>query len=116
MREILASAVLIVLVLLLLNPFHFWMPTNVEMLLVAGALATFGAVAVFVLRERAIDEREEAHRSSAGRTAFLAGAALLVLGIVVQSFNHAIDPWLVLALVAMIVVKLATRVYSDARR
>lgn len=113
MREIFASAALIALLVLLLNPFHFWMPTSMQMILVGAALAAFCAVAVFVLRERALDEREEAHRSFAGRSAFLVGSAFLLLGIVAQSFNHAVDPWLLGALVAMIFAKLIARRYSD---
>ncbi|MBI2610983.1 hypothetical protein HYW60_03560 [Candidatus Kaiserbacteria bacterium] len=113
MKELIASTILIVLLVLVLNPFHFWMPTNMQMIIVAGILAAFGAVAVFVLRERALDEREETHRSFAGRWAFLAGSALLVLAIVVQSFNHVVDPWLVVVLVAMVCAKLAARLYGD---
>lgn len=113
MKELVASAVLIVLVLLLLNPFGFWMPTNIQMLVLAAAVAAFGAVTVFVLREGAADEREEAHRSVAGRWAFLFGSATIVLGIIIQSFAHALDPWLVVALVVMVLAKIGARLYTD---
>lgn len=113
MKEIIASAFLIVLVILLLNPFNFWMPTNVQMLLLAAAVAAFGVVAVFVLREGAADERELVHRNLAGRWAFLFGSATIVLGIIVQSLNHALDPWLVVVLVVMVLAKLAARFYGD---
>ncbi|MBI2612461.1 hypothetical protein HYW59_01450 [Candidatus Kaiserbacteria bacterium] len=113
MKEVIASIILIVLLVLILNPFNFWMPTNMQMIIVAGILSAFGAVAVFILRERALDEREETHRSFAGRWAFLAGSALLVLAIVVQSFSHTVDPWLVAVLVVMVISKMAARLYGD---
>ena len=47
------------------------------------------------------------------RNAFLAGAAVLTLGIVIQGYTHAVDPWLVIALIVMIVVKIGTRIWSD---
>ncbi|MBI4080017.1 hypothetical protein HY414_02210 [Candidatus Kaiserbacteria bacterium] len=113
MKEVIASVVLVALLVLLLNPFGFWMPTSLQMLILGAAIAAFGAIAVFILRERVHDEREETHRSFAGRWAFLTGSALLVLAITVQSFNHAVDPWLVVVLVVMIVAKLGARLYSD---
>ena len=79
-----------------------------------GALvAAFGVVVVFVLREQAVDEREQAHRALAGRLAFLAGSSILILGIVVQGIGGIVDQWLAFALAAMIVTKIGVRMYSD---
>src|SRR3989344_88728 len=89
----------------LVNPFHVWMPSEAHMALLAAAVATFGAFAVFVLREHAGDEREDRHRSFAGRVAFLSGSAVLLLGIVLQSIAHTLDPWLVTALLVMLLGK-----------
>jgi hypothetical protein len=111
--EILATVSLVATAVLLLNPFHFWMPDMVVMGMLAFAIALFGALAVFVLREKPIDERDEAHRSLAGRYAFLSGSGVLVLGIVVQGYAHAVDPWLVVALMVMAVTKIAARSWSD---
>ena len=91
----------------------FLMPTALTMFLLAALFVLFCLFAVFVIREKAVDEREEQHRSVAGRAAFLTGSALLVLGILIQGFQHAIDPWLVAALIGMILAKLLTRLYSD---
>ena len=73
----------------------------------------FGLFASFVLKERAGDEREGQHRTLAGRNAFLAGSFIILLGIAFQSYIHTVDPWLVGALVVMIVVKIGTRQWSD---
>jgi len=111
--EVVISFVLVILTVLLLNPFHFWMPDMIVMSMLAITLGLFGFFASFVLRENKFDEREEGHRAIAGRNAFLVGAGLLTLGIVVQGYTHIVDPWLVLTLIAMIMVKIATRIWSD---
>ena len=113
MKEILASCVLVCLVILVLNPFHFWMPMPLQMMVLGATIAAFGVVAGFVVRERAGDERDVAHRMRAGRVAFLAGTAVLVIGIIVQSFTHQVDSWLVGALAVMLIAKMLFRVYED---
>lgn len=113
MKELGTALVLLVLAVIVLNPMHLWMPTMVVMLLLAALFAAFCAFALFVLREGAVDEREAQHRASAGRAAFLIGAAILVCGIVAQELVGALDPWLVFGLVGMVVGKFAARVYSE---
>lgn len=113
LKETIVTVALIVLAMLLLNPFHFWMPDMMVMSMLAITLAIFGILASFVLRETIVDEREGQHRTLAGRNAFLAGSGVLTLGIVVQGYAHAVDPWLVVALIVMIVVKIGSRIWSD---
>ena len=113
MKETVASFVLIVLLVLILNPFHFWMPMPVHLTILAAIAVVFGAVAAFMFREHAHDERDAVHRMLAGRYAFLAGVAVLLVGIAIQSFEHAIDPWLIGVLTTMIVVKLTVHLYGD---
>lgn len=111
--EKLVALALIVIAILLLNPFNFWMPDMMVMGMLAGALVLFGIFASFILRENSLDERDELHRTFAGRNAFLAGSGVLIMGIVAQGYSHAVDPWLVVALIVMVVVKIATRIWSD---
>ncbi|KND47109.1 MAG: hypothetical protein AB199_01615 [Parcubacteria bacterium C7867-004] len=99
--------------LVLLDPFHIWMPDMAYMIVLCCLVAAFGAFAAFVLCERAGDEREDAHRMLSGRMAFLAGSGVLVAGIVLQGLTGPIDPWLIYALCAMVFAKLAARAYSD---
>ncbi len=113
LKETSVTVALVVLAVLLLNPFHFWMPDMMVMCMLAVTLGLFGIFASFILRENMIDERDGQHRTLAGRNAFLAGAAVLTLGIVIQGYTHAVDPWLVIALIVMIVVKIGTRIWSD---
>ncbi len=77
------------------------------------ALVLFGIFASFILREKIVDERDTVHETLAGRNAFLAGSAVLILGIVVEGYAHTVDPWLVATLTVMIVAKIATRLWSD---
>lgn len=111
--ETLVTVGLIVTAILLLNPFDFWMPDMMVMSMLAIVLVLFGAFASFVLREKSIDERDEQHRTLAGRNAFLAGSTTLILGIIVQGYSHSVDPWLVVALIVMVVTKICTRMWSD---
>jgi len=112
-QEVAISVVLVALLGFLLNPFGTFMPDMMIMTLLAILAVVFAAFAVFVWKESAADEREGFHRLLAGRSAFLAGSAVLVLGIIVQSLNHALDPWLLLALAAMILVKVAARARAE---
>ena len=113
LKETIVTVALIVIAVLLLNPFHFWMPDMIVICMLAITLGLFGIFASFILRENMIDERDNQHRSLAGRNAFLAGSGLLTLGIVIQGYTHTVDPWLVTTLIVMIIVKIGTRMWSD---
>jgi len=112
MQEVSISGILIVLLVLFLNPLGFWMPTALLMMMVLGLVVVFSLFASFVWRENHRDEREGLHKMMAGRIAFLIGMALLTLGIIVQSFNHELDPWLVFILAGMIVAKVIGLIYG----
>ena len=114
-QEIFISLVLVVLLVLFLNPFSFWMPNIVLMMLVLAFLVVFVAFASFVLREKARDEREGLHRMLAGRAAFLTGAGVLVIAIIIQSFGHMLDSWLVLILGVMVLTKIVGLIYSKIK-
>lgn len=83
------------------------------MCMLALVVVSFAVLAAFVMREHAADEREVYHRMLAGRAAFICGTAIIILGISIQTLNHAVDVWLVVALVGMILSKFGARLYSD---
>lgn len=112
-KETIVTIALVALAVLLLNPFHFWMPDMVVICMLAVLLGLFGIFASFILREKVVDERDSQHRTLAGRNAFLAGSGVLTLGIVIQGYVHTVDPWLVVALIVMVIVKIGTRMWSD---
>ena len=113
LAEISVALVLVILLVLIVNPFDVFMPSMLQLMAAAIAVVVFGIFSSFVLREEASDEREEKHRSLAGRVAFLRGSAVLLVGIVVEVWRDMLDPWLILALVAMVVAKIVTRMYSE---
>ncbi len=107
---------LVALSVLLLNPFQFWMPDMMVIGILICAVVLVGLFAGVVLREGGDDEREEAHRALAGRNAFLMGMVVLSLGIGIGGYRHSVDPWLVGALVAMVLAKIASRIWRDSHR
>jgi len=113
--ELIASFVLIAILILLFNPLGLWMPNGLSMMMLLGLIVVFAVFASFVWKEKARDERESMHRMFAGRVAFLAGSGTLVLAIVVESFQHALDFWLVLTLVVMVITKVVGMLYSQMK-
>jgi len=81
-------------------------------MMVLGLIVVFFVFASFVWRENARDEREGLHKMMAGRIAFLAGTATLVIAIIIQSFRHELDFWLVLTLGIMILAKIIGLLYG----
>lgn len=116
MKEILVAVLLVLIAILLLNPFHFWMPNMVTVAILLCFLVLAAIFASFVLRETKTDERDLIHRSLAGRNAYLFGSAILILAILIQGYQHSVDPWLVMTLLVMVVAKVGTRIWSDRNR
>ncbi len=112
LQEILISGILLILLILFLNPFGFWMPTTLIMMMVLALVVVVALFGSFIWREDHKDEREGLHKMMAGRIAFLFGTALLTLGIVVQSFNHELDPWLIFTLAGMVIAKVLSFIYN----
>ena len=66
---------------------------------------------------RADDERENLHRLQAGRAAYIAGIAVLTAALLWQGFiGHHVDPWIAVALGAMVFAKLLTGLYTSLYR
>jgi hypothetical protein len=114
--ETITTILLIAIAVLLLNPFHFWMPDMMVVVMLVCLLGLFAIFASFILRETSIDEREVSNRALAGRNAYLVGSGILIVAIMIQGYNHLVDPWLILALLGMIVAKISTRIWSDKNR
>lgn len=110
--EITISGIFIILLILLLNPFNFWMPSAIQMTLLALIVIVFAGFASLVWHEKAQDEREEYHKMIAGRVGYLLGTAVLVAGIIFQAFSHMLDPWLVGALGVMVIGKILAMIYT----
>lgn len=111
--EYIIPVILVVLLLLILNPLDLWMPTMAHVTVLVLLLVVFGLYASYVLREKAVDERDVFHRMFAGRVAFLSGTTVLIIGILAGAWHDVVDPWLISALVAMILSKIGARIYGD---
>lgn len=113
--ELITSFLLIGLVVFILNPMNWWMPSMMFEAAVILLVIIFSVFACLVWIEKARDEREVLHKMHAGRIGFLTGLTTLVLGIVIQAGTHNIDPWLVIAVSAMLIGKIIGHLYSQNR-
>lgn len=110
------AAVLVALLILLSDPFMLWMPAQAQTAALLGAAILACLWAGFVMYEHANDEREALHKMHAGRAAYLSGIAILTLALIFQGLAHNIDPWVSAALAAMVISKLAARLYLEHYR
>lgn len=115
-KEIVMSLLLLLLLLCVINPGNFWMPDMLAMTLSLLVLIVFSIFAVFVWRERALDEREQLHKLMVGHGAFLVGASTLTLGLLSQSTTHSVDPWLAIGLGSMVLTKLIGIVWTRNKK
>lgn len=111
--ETINAFVILGIAILFLNPGNLTMPDSVQTMLMVGFIVSFLTFAAFIFREKSFDERESMHILTAGRISYLVGVGALILGIIIQTLSHEIDPWLIIALCAMIFSKLISRIYSN---
>lgn len=114
--QLLSALVVLILLLLAANPFKFWMPTPIVMILVCGLAVAFFAFSSLVFKERTLDEREQYHALLAGRTSFLVGSTILLIAIVIKELQGNPDPWLMSALAGMIITKLVVRIIAEIKK
>lgn len=111
--EFLVGVLLLVLLLLLLDPFMYWMPHGTVPVILGLVLVVCALFVGLLWRDRASDEREEQHARIAGRIGYAAGVLVLVIGCTYQTLTNMIDPWLYAALVVMVLGKVLGRVYVE---
>ncbi|MCR4326664.1 MAG: hypothetical protein NUV52_03345 [Candidatus Roizmanbacteria bacterium] len=110
--EIISATAILGIAVLFLNPGNLSMPDSMQSMLILGIIVAFLTFAAYIFREKSSDERESLHILSAGRISYLVGVGTLIGGIIMQALRHEIDPWLVIALCAMVFSKLISRIYS----
>lgn len=111
LKELTVSLLFLVVIVFFLFDPYMLMPMH--LMLMSGLIVLFAAFAGLVWKERPRDEREIMQGMRAGRYAYLVGMLLLVVGIIVQSIQQSIDPWLVSTLGAMVLTKLAVRTWEN---
>ena len=115
-KELWIAGVLIGLAIMVLNPYDMYMSDSMAMGLELCFVATVAFFVGIFWRERGGDERQQTHRMLADRAGFLAGLAVIALGVLIQGLNHDVDEWLVVTLVAMVLAKLGALMYGHLRR
>lgn len=110
--ETVSAIIILGIAILFLNPGRLSMPDSLQSILILGLIVAFLTFAAYIFREKSSDERESLHILSAGRISYLVGVAILIIGVIIQALNHEIDPWLIIALCAMVFSKLLSRIYS----
>ncbi len=111
--HIIVAAVLAFFLLALADLIPFWMPMMGEMIALLIVVLLLLVWVGFVLKEKAHDERELLLKMKSGRVAYLSGLGVLMVALLVQGFQHAIDPWLAVALAVMVVAKLLTHLFEE---
>lgn len=70
----------------------------------------------FFWRGKHHDEREAEHAGFAGKVAYGIGVSVVTIAIVVQSYTHTLDPWILFTLGAMIVSRTLALMYARILR
>lgn len=113
--DVLVAAVLILFLSILVRGPELLMPMNLNSMALILFIISFMVFVGLIFREESSDERETLHKLEAGRVAYLSGIGIITLGIITQSFSYSIDPWLVYALIVMILVKIFARIYFQIK-
>lgn len=109
--EVTMTTVLLILLLLFLDPFMVVMSHTLVYMAICLLILFFVLFAGLVWREGAVDEREVMHRMMASRAGYLAGMAVLIIMVIVETIGNHPKTGLILALMAMIVAKMITSWY-----
>ena len=115
LNETIVAGLLIVVLFFVLNPSGVLMLSMVQMSLAIALAVLVVLFAGLIWKEHSADEREELHRLRAGRYGYLAGLAIGVIGIIVQSTSHSVDPWLVYTMGIMILAKVCAHVFNKLK-
>jgi hypothetical protein len=110
--ETISAIAILGIAILFLNPGNLTMPDSMVSMLIVSLMVSFLTFAAYLLREKSSDEREAVHILTAGRISYLVGVGTLIVGIILQALKHEIDPWLVIALCAMVFSKLLSLIHS----
>lgn len=113
--ELLVSIAIIIVLIVLLDPFSFFVPRKIFVLVSLELAVNFGLFASFIAREQATDRHPSFRGMLSEKLGYLAGGILLVFGITIQTVRGDLDRWLVLVLGSMVLVKMLALVKGKAR-
>lgn len=110
--EIIISIALVTILLMFLDPVSFVMPQVMHPLMAPTLIVLLVIFTAFLWKEKPGDEREQMHKFIASRFAYFAGIVTVTIGIMFQSVNHVIDPWLIITASVILLAKIVGLVYG----
>lgn len=113
--ELILSIALICLLLFFLNPLLTFLPRPMHPFMIPLLVILFVIFAGMLWREHPSDEREQLHTFIASRFAYFAGVAIITIAIIIEHAQGAIDPWLIIAICAMLLAKILGLLYGHIR-
>ncbi len=111
-KELVLSILLLVFGFLLINPFGMLMSNTLHLTVYGLLLICTGLFTGLVVHETVHDERELDHKNRSGRFGYTLGILVLLAGITWQTIYMPYDPWLLGALIAMVIGKVGARIFN----
>lgn len=102
-----------IVVLVAILPDSALMPSSLQMIVIGLTIAFISAFLVLFWREKPGDEREALNQATASRLAYIAGSAVLILSLIIETLDHSLSPAIPIAILAMIATKVFAQKYLD---
>ncbi len=110
--EIIISIMLIGLLVFFINPLDLLMPHSMHPFMVPFLVVLFIIFTGFLWKESPGDEREKLHKFIASRFAYFAVITTLLVGVIFQSFEGPVDPFLIIGICIALLAKTLGLVYG----
>ncbi|MBI5613382.1 hypothetical protein HY947_00490 [Candidatus Gottesmanbacteria bacterium] len=110
--EIIISLALVGLLVFFVNPVDILMPQPLHPFMVPFLVVLFIFFTGLLWKESPGDEREQLHKLIASRFAYFASIAILIFGVILQSFKGEVDPFLILGICIALLAKIIGRIYG----
>ena len=102
-----------IITFLAVAPSAIIMPSSLQMLILGVVLVLITSFLVIFWREKPADEREVSNQAVASRSAYIVGTAVLIIALAWQSLHHRIDPFVAVALFAILATKIIVQSRKD---
>ena len=79
------------------------------------SLAVFFVFAFFICHHKKNDERDDYVLFLGERFGFIAGSAILMIGLLIQAKAHEVDIWMAVAFTGMILAKIVGMIYAKLK-
>ncbi len=104
-KELVLAFISIAFTAILLSTRNVSMSGTTQTMLITLFTIAVLAYGAFVFNERPADEREYELSLITSKYAYLVGAGIITVGIVVQTIDHSLGPWLPITLAGMVIAK-----------